>query len=203
MNVLIYFTEERRRTLVQKFYESLEPGGYLFLGHSESISKMPVKFQAIVRAIAFCTVSRRRKSAEAGIGGGGTRVSMPDRESVEMFLQEASEHLQYLRSTWVCCKRFHRAAKTWSGCNCGAHAQRHFGELRLPKIFGGCGEAGARLPVCVNAPLGGDLHGPLTEFLSDGISVLETCLAGNERHRAGERGGYGRVQGEVPLCLSA
>jgi chemotaxis protein methyltransferase CheR len=48
MNVMIYFTEERRRSLVQRFYDTLEPGGYLFLGHSESISKMPVKFQAIV-----------------------------------------------------------------------------------------------------------------------------------------------------------
>ena len=48
MNVLIYFSEERRRNLVQRFYDTLEPGGYLFLGHSESISKMPVKFQAIV-----------------------------------------------------------------------------------------------------------------------------------------------------------
>jgi chemotaxis protein methyltransferase CheR len=48
MNVLIYFSEERRRELVQRFYSALEPGGYLFLGHSESISKMPVKFQAIV-----------------------------------------------------------------------------------------------------------------------------------------------------------
>ncbi len=48
MNVLIYFSEERRRALVQRFYDSLEPVGYLFLGHSESISKMPVKFQAIV-----------------------------------------------------------------------------------------------------------------------------------------------------------
>ena len=48
MNVLIYFSEQRRRALVQRFYETLEPGGYLFLGHSESISKMQVKFQAIV-----------------------------------------------------------------------------------------------------------------------------------------------------------
>src|SRR5437867_10621437 len=48
MNVLIYFSEERRRAVVQRFYETLEPGGYLFLGHSESISKVPVKFQAIV-----------------------------------------------------------------------------------------------------------------------------------------------------------
>jgi len=57
MNVLIYFTEERRRTLVQRFYEALEPGGYLFLGHSESISKMPVKFQAIV--LGDCIMYRK------------------------------------------------------------------------------------------------------------------------------------------------
>jgi chemotaxis protein methyltransferase CheR len=57
MNVLIYFTEERRRALVQRFYESLEPGGYLFLGHSESISKMPVKFQAIV--LGDCIMYRK------------------------------------------------------------------------------------------------------------------------------------------------
>jgi chemotaxis protein methyltransferase CheR len=57
MNVLIYFTEERRRALVQRFYETLEPGGYLFLGHSESISKMPVKFQAIV--LGDCILYRK------------------------------------------------------------------------------------------------------------------------------------------------
>jgi chemotaxis protein methyltransferase CheR len=57
MNVLIYFTEERRRALVQRFYDALEPGGYLFLGHSESISKMPVKFQAIV--LGDCILYRK------------------------------------------------------------------------------------------------------------------------------------------------
>ena len=48
MNVMIYFTEERRRALIQRFYDTLEPGGYLLIGHSESLSKIPVKFQAIV-----------------------------------------------------------------------------------------------------------------------------------------------------------
>jgi chemotaxis protein methyltransferase CheR len=62
MNVLIYFTEERRRTLVQRFYEALEPGGYLFLGHSESISKMPVKFQAIV--LGDCILYRKPTAQE-------------------------------------------------------------------------------------------------------------------------------------------
>jgi chemotaxis protein methyltransferase CheR len=57
MNVLIYFTEERRRAMIQRFYDALEPGGYLFLGHSESISKMPVKFQAIV--LGDCILYRK------------------------------------------------------------------------------------------------------------------------------------------------
>src|SRR5271168_2061386 len=63
MNVLIYFSEERRRNLVQRFYETLEPGGYLFLGHSESISKMPVKFQAIV--LNDCILYRKPTAEEA------------------------------------------------------------------------------------------------------------------------------------------
>jgi len=48
MNVMIYFSEPRRSSLIQHFYEYLEPGGYLFLGHSESISNVPVKFESVV-----------------------------------------------------------------------------------------------------------------------------------------------------------
>ena len=62
MNVLIYFSEERKRELVQRFYDALEPGGYLFLGHSESISKMPVRFQAIV--LNDCILYRKPTAEE-------------------------------------------------------------------------------------------------------------------------------------------
>jgi chemotaxis protein methyltransferase CheR len=62
MNVLIYFSEERRRALVQRFYDALEPGGYLFLGHSESISRTPVKFQAIV--LGDCIMYRKPTAEE-------------------------------------------------------------------------------------------------------------------------------------------
>ncbi len=62
MNVLIYFSEERRHSLVQRFYDTLEPGGYLFLGHSESISQMPVKFQAIV--LSDCILYRKPTAEE-------------------------------------------------------------------------------------------------------------------------------------------
>lgn len=62
MNVLIYFSEARRAALVQRFYEALQPGGYLFLGHSESISKMTVKFQAIV--LGDCILYRKPVAEE-------------------------------------------------------------------------------------------------------------------------------------------
>jgi chemotaxis protein methyltransferase CheR len=48
MNVLIYFSEERQTQLIQRFYEYLEPGGYLFLGHAESIAKSDVTFETHV-----------------------------------------------------------------------------------------------------------------------------------------------------------
>ena len=62
MNVLIYFSDQRKRALVQRFYDTLEPGGYLLLGHSESLKKIPVKFQAIV--LSDC-ILYRKPSAEA------------------------------------------------------------------------------------------------------------------------------------------
>ncbi len=48
MNVLIYFSEEKRSQLIQRFFEYLAPGGYLFLGHAESAAGLPVKFNQIV-----------------------------------------------------------------------------------------------------------------------------------------------------------
>ncbi len=57
MNVLIYFSEERRSSLIQRFYECLEPGGYLFLGHAESALKVPVRFEPVV--LADCILYRK------------------------------------------------------------------------------------------------------------------------------------------------
>ena len=48
MNVLIYFSEELRATLIRRFHEYLEPDGYLFLGHAESVAKAKVGLKAIV-----------------------------------------------------------------------------------------------------------------------------------------------------------
>jgi chemotaxis protein methyltransferase CheR len=48
MNVLMYFSEDRRNELMQRFYDALEPGGVFFLGHSESMKSAPVKFETAV-----------------------------------------------------------------------------------------------------------------------------------------------------------
>lgn len=37
-NVMIYFDMEKRRELVSRYKELIKPGGYLYLGHSESLS---------------------------------------------------------------------------------------------------------------------------------------------------------------------
>lgn len=50
-NVMIYFDNDTKLELVNKFYELLEPGGYLFIGHSESIDRRTTRFKYIMPAI--------------------------------------------------------------------------------------------------------------------------------------------------------
>jgi len=104
-------------------------------------------------------------------------VSTPEREAVEVFLQEAAEHLQYLREyvgvlqdvapQHEDLERLYIAAHTLSGTS-ASYGFPRFSEIagKLAHVF----------QYALNAPLGEDLHGPLTEFLSDGISLLETDL---------------------------
>ena len=46
-NVMIYFDKETRDELVRKFNDYLQPGGYLFIGHSESLGRDPLGFQYV------------------------------------------------------------------------------------------------------------------------------------------------------------
>jgi chemotaxis protein methyltransferase CheR len=50
-NVMIYFDNKTKEELVSKFYEHLEYGGYLFIGHSETIDRETTKFQYIKPAV--------------------------------------------------------------------------------------------------------------------------------------------------------
>lgn len=48
-NVLIYFSVEQQRRLIEQFTRCLMPGGYLFLGHAESIQGLSNRFTMIHR----------------------------------------------------------------------------------------------------------------------------------------------------------
>ncbi len=44
-NVLIYFDDLSRKKVVNSFYDSLNPGGFLFLGSSESVGRITAAFE--------------------------------------------------------------------------------------------------------------------------------------------------------------
>jgi len=50
-NVMIYFDTKTKRELIQKFYNSMEPGGYLFIGHSEALNREETAFKYIMPAV--------------------------------------------------------------------------------------------------------------------------------------------------------
>jgi chemotaxis protein methyltransferase CheR len=46
-NVLIYFDDAARRRVIEMFYDRLLPGGYLLLGHSESLLNVTTAFELV------------------------------------------------------------------------------------------------------------------------------------------------------------
>lgn len=50
-NVLIYFARDRQQALARKFYQLLEPGGFLFLGHSEALVNMSIPFKTFAPTV--------------------------------------------------------------------------------------------------------------------------------------------------------
>jgi chemosensory pili system protein ChpA (sensor histidine kinase/response regulator) len=104
-------------------------------------------------------------------------VNAPDKESLEIFLQEASDHLQYLREYSGLLQepqakpedlqRLYISAHTLTGTS-ASYGFLHFSEIagKMAHIF----------QYAVNAALTPEMYGPLTEFVSDGISVLEFDL---------------------------
>lgn len=50
-NVMIYFEEETKRQLLDRIYQHMADGGYLFIGTTESIDKTATKFQYVQPSI--------------------------------------------------------------------------------------------------------------------------------------------------------
>jgi chemotaxis protein methyltransferase CheR len=50
-NVMIYFDQQTKNELISKFYQMLRPGGYLFIGHSETVQRETVAFKYVEPSI--------------------------------------------------------------------------------------------------------------------------------------------------------
>ncbi|MFA9465541.1 MAG: protein-glutamate O-methyltransferase CheR [Velocimicrobium sp.] len=50
-NVMIYFDQETKNQLIKKLFDQLEYGGYLFVGHSESIDRLRYDCQYIMPSV--------------------------------------------------------------------------------------------------------------------------------------------------------
>lgn len=50
-NVLIYFDKPTQEAIVARFAQHLEPGGFLYIGHSETLSGMRVPFEVVAPTV--------------------------------------------------------------------------------------------------------------------------------------------------------
>lgn len=57
MNVLTYFSKERRSSILQRFSESLEPGGYFLLGDGEELDDRSVRLESL--NLGGCQIYRK------------------------------------------------------------------------------------------------------------------------------------------------
>jgi chemotaxis protein methyltransferase CheR len=63
MNVLMYFSGDRRLAILHRFYDALEPGGYLLLGHAETLTNVRVNFEPVV--LGDCRIYRKPVAVES------------------------------------------------------------------------------------------------------------------------------------------
>lgn len=50
-NVMIYFDNETKEILAERLYEITEPGGFLFLGHSENLNRERTRYKYLMPAV--------------------------------------------------------------------------------------------------------------------------------------------------------
>lgn len=74
-NVLIYFTSATTKMVVEMFANSLNPGGYLYLGHSETLVNVSSKFDRYSQAGSF--YYRKKTAAVATPAEGVTPRDLP------------------------------------------------------------------------------------------------------------------------------
>ena len=107
-NVMIYFDEAEQKRLIEKFYRCLNPEGYLFIGHAESLFGLSDKFRMIHE-------------------NNGTAYQRIEAARVSFFSEERapSSRNSSLRARRNSCRRSTKKACSWSSVRRrGGRAQR-------------------------------------------------------------------------------
>ena len=77
-NVMIYFNQDTQRAIVENFAQRLRPDGYLFIGHSETLSGLNHLFEPLRG-----TIYRRRATGEPEDRAGATPAAAAERSAPE------------------------------------------------------------------------------------------------------------------------
>jgi chemosensory pili system protein ChpA (sensor histidine kinase/response regulator) len=104
-------------------------------------------------------------------------VSTPGQEFVEVFLQEASEHLQFLREYSGILQDPYPMPEDVERLYISAHTLEGTGaSYGFPLFSEVSGKLAHIFQYAMNATIGPDASGPLVEFISEGVAVLESDL---------------------------
>ncbi|HID20870.1 MAG TPA: protein-glutamate O-methyltransferase CheR, partial [Planctomycetaceae bacterium] len=68
-NVLIYFDDRSRKRVLASFYDALVPGGFVFLGHSESVGRISAAFCPVRlgQSIGYCKPASGTETTREGV----------------------------------------------------------------------------------------------------------------------------------------
>ena len=128
----------------------------------------------------------------------------PDQQSLELFFQEASENLQYLREYSGLLQEPQTKPEDLEKLYIAAHSlagtSASYGYPQFSEV---AAKAAHVFHYAMNATLTPDMHGPLTEFISDAISVLEFDLLQISSGGNRDGGRYRCVQAAVCVRVSS
>lgn len=72
-NVMIYFSDEVKKQIIRGFYNALKPGGYLYIGHSESLHGISKAFKLVYFKSALVYHKEAKRAGFDATAGASSR----------------------------------------------------------------------------------------------------------------------------------
>lgn len=99
-NVTIYFSRETTRSLVTRLHGVLRDGGYLFLGHAETLWQVSDQFRLVTLGTGDSAAFVYRRLDPPADGGPEQRQVLPDRRTANEGLPPSGERRTGPRRAW-------------------------------------------------------------------------------------------------------